>query len=77
MVIPVIMVVVVMVIHGFSSHQSSAISHQPSLITRVVQKAYIAGPHTTYLLVYSVYTSISVHERILGATIATHAQYTT
>ena len=48
-----------------------------SVMIRVVQKAYIAGPHTTYILVYSVYTSISVHERILGAPIATHAQYTT
>ena len=44
---------------------------------RVVQKAYIAGRHTTYILVYGVYTSISVYERILGATITTRAQYTT
>ena len=30
------------------------------IIYKVVQKAYISGPHTTYILVYSVYTSISV-----------------
>ena len=35
-------------------------------IHRVVHKAYIAGPHTTYILVYSVYTSISVHEAYSG-----------
>ena len=47
------------------------------LLSKVVQKAYISGPHTTYILVYSVYTSISVLKRILGATITTHAPYTT
>ena len=54
-----------------------AYHHTSYLIPKVVQKAYISGPHTTYILVYNVYTSISVLKRILGATITTHAPYTT
>ena len=50
------------------------------IITRVVQQTYIAGPYTTYILVYTVYTSRNVYKTYTGFTLygrGAFAQYTT
>ena len=46
-------------------------------IFRVVRNAYISGPYTTYILVYAYILVFPYVERIMGATITTHARYTT